>query len=57
MYLIEASEVCNKTKYFPVNWINAEHNFVLQEAEDYIRPLLQGPNSEEAIPNYYKIKK
>ncbi len=57
MFLIEASEVCNKTKYFPVNWINAEHNFVLQEAEDYIRPLLQGPNSEEAIPNYYKIKK
>lgn len=57
MFLIEASEVCNKTKYFPVNWINQDHNFVSQEAVDYIKPLLQFPNEEDAIPNYYKIKK
>lgn len=57
MFLIKASEVCNKTKYFPVDWINKEHNFVLPEAENYIEPLLHGPNKEDSIPNYYKIKK
>lgn len=57
MFLIEASEVCNKTKYFPVNWINEDHNFVSKEAEDYIKPLIQGPNKDSGIPDYYRVKK
>ncbi|WP_163194138.1 6-phosphofructokinase [Clostridium thermarum] len=60
-FLIDASEVCNKIKHFPLEWISASGNFVTAEAVEYLRPLIYGDNSIEinavGLPVYYSIDK
>lgn len=61
LFLIKASEVCNKIKHFPAGWINSEGNFITEEAISYIRPLIvceSGTgNNYIGIPSYYSIDK
>ncbi|MGN0612343.1 MAG: 6-phosphofructokinase [Porcipelethomonas sp.] len=44
---VNAREVANKEKKFPVEWINEQENNVLDEAIGYFLPLIQG---EVAVP-------
>ncbi|OOM76642.1 pyrophosphate--fructose 6-phosphate 1-phosphotransferase [Clostridium puniceum] len=39
--LIEADKVANNVKYFPLDWINPEGNFVTEEACAYFEPLIK----------------
>jgi len=58
--LVEPSKVANHVKYFPREWINKEGNWVTEEAENYISPLIQGtPNIpyENGLPKYAVLKK
>ncbi|WP_032120969.1 6-phosphofructokinase [Clostridium amazonitimonense] len=38
--LVEVSEVCNKVKYVPLDWIDNENSNVTEKMRDYIRPLI-----------------
>lgn len=38
----DISKIANKTKYFPIEWINKECNHVTDDALDYLSPLIQG---------------
>ena len=53
---VDVSEVANKVKYFPTEWINEEGNNVTQEAVDYCLPLIQGEQNfhmKNGIPAHY----
>lgn len=39
--LIEAEKVANNVRYFPIEWINEEGNFVTEEACAYLEPLIK----------------
>lgn len=39
--LVDTSKIANQVKYFPLEWINEEGNFVTEEAYDYLRPLIK----------------
>ncbi len=39
--LVEADKVANNVRYFPAEWINAEGNFVTEEACSYFEPLIK----------------
>ena len=39
--LVNANEVANNVRYFPVEWINEEGNFVTEEAYSYFEPLIK----------------
>ncbi len=52
--------VANAEKKVPLEWINAEHNFVTQEFIDYVLPLIQGEPErplEKSLPRYARLKK
>ena len=60
VFLIEASKVANKTKYFPLEWINESGNNLNKEVIDYIRPLIIGEahlTIENGLPKYTAIDK
>ncbi len=39
---ISVFDTANKEQYFPIEWINSEHNNVTDEALEYFMPLIQG---------------
>lgn len=39
---ISVFDTANKEQYFPIEWINSEHNNVTDEALEYFLPLIQG---------------
>ena len=61
-YLVEyitvpVSEVANKEKKIPLEWINEAGNDVKQELIDYLKPLIEGEvkvEYKEGIPNYIR---
>ncbi|MCD8322852.1 MAG: 6-phosphofructokinase [Oscillospiraceae bacterium] len=58
--LLPLSAVANAEKKVPLEWINAEGNFVTQEFIDYALPLIQGEPVrpvEQSLPRYAKLKK
>jgi 6-phosphofructokinase 1 len=61
LFLIKASEVCNKIKHFPKAWITEAGDFITEEAIQYIKPLIYGDTGIDseyaAIPSYYCIDK
>jgi len=53
--LVDADKVANNVKYFPVEWINSEGNFVTEEAYSYFEPLIKdlpNLNFEGNLPKY-----
>ena len=60
MELLPLTAVANYEKKIPLEWINAEQNFVTDEFIDYIMPLLQGEPDiprENSMPRYARLKK
>lgn len=58
--LVDITEVANKVKYFPKEWINEKHNNIKKEALEYLRPLILGNPSLEVkngLPNYTILHK
>lgn len=58
--LIDLDDVANKEKKIPMEWINAEQNFVGQPYIDYVRPLIEGEvkiRMENGIPRYARLQK
>lgn len=57
---VDVSEIANKIKYFPADWINPEGNHITREAIEYIRPLIMGEpslNLRSHLPAYVSIVK
>lgn len=55
---VNASEVANKSKLFPKEWINNQGNNVTVQALDYFLPLIQGEQSilmKNGMPAHFKI--
>lgn len=55
---VDVSEVANKEKKFPSEWINAEGNNVTDEAIEYFLPLIQGEVSipmQNGMPVHIKL--
>ncbi|EHJ01870.1 Diphosphate--fructose-6-phosphate 1-phosphotransferase [Clostridium sp. DL-VIII] len=53
--LVDADKIANNVKYFPVEWINKEGNFVTEEANTYFEPLIKdlpSLNYEGNLPKY-----
>ena len=60
MELLPLASVANFEKKIPLEWINAEHNFVTKELIDYVLPLIQGEPElplEQSLPRYARLKK
>ena len=60
MELLPLASVANFEKKIPLEWINAEHNFVTKELIDYVLPLIQGEPElplEHSLPRYARLKK
>jgi len=58
--LINLTDVANKEKKIPREWINEAGNGVKQEFIDYALPLIQGvsaPPQENGLPRFAKLKK
>jgi len=55
---VDANEIANKVKYFPLGWINSNGNNVTDEAVDYIMPLIQGEQDihyQNGVPIHFKL--
>ncbi|WP_026886199.1 6-phosphofructokinase [Clostridium beijerinckii] len=53
--LVDAEDVANNVKYFPIEWINKEGNFVTPEACSYFEPLIKDTPKlafEKNLPKY-----
>jgi ATP-dependent phosphofructokinase / diphosphate-dependent phosphofructokinase len=58
--LVDADKIANNVKYFPVEWINKEGNFVTKEANAYFEPLIKdlpNLNYEGNLPKYKVFNK
>ncbi|GAA0120743.1 MAG: 6-phosphofructokinase [Clostridium argentinense] len=58
-FVLHTSEVANKIKYFPKEWVNEEGNNVTVEAYNYTLPLIFGEPKlkyENGLPKYYTIR-
>ena len=58
--LLNLTDVANFEKKVPLEWINAEQNFVTKEFIDYALPLIQGEPKlpkEEGLPRFARLKK
>lgn len=56
---VETSQVANKVKYFPTEWINENGHDVTQEAIDYCLPLIQGEQNlqvRNGLPIQFVLK-
>jgi 6-phosphofructokinase 1 len=54
----DIADIANQVKYFPVEWITAEHNNVTNDALDYFLPLIQGEVETEylnGIPVHFRL--
>ncbi len=57
---VELSKVANVEKKVPLEWINAEHNFVTEEFIRYARPLIRGEvdvPTRDGLPDYRELEK
>lgn len=57
---VDISKIANKTKFFPVEWINEDCNHIKYEAIKYIEPLIQGIQeipTKNGLPLLTKITK
>lgn len=55
---ISVFDTANKEQYFPIEWINSEHNNVTDEALEYFLPLIQGETEtkmENGMPVHFVI--
>lgn len=55
---VDASDVANRVRYFPSEWINAQGNNVTDKAIRYILPLIQGEQDihyRNGIPMHFRI--
>ena len=53
-------DIANHIKYFPIEWISKEKNHVLEEAFNYISPLIMGEPDlvmENGLPKYIEFEK
>lgn len=53
-------DIANHIKYFPIEWITKEKNNVLEEAFNYISPLIMGQPDlvmENGLPKYIEFEK
>lgn len=53
--LVEADKIANNVKYFPVEWINEEGNFINESACSYFEPLIKDAPDltfEGSLPKY-----
>jgi len=58
--LINLSYAANTEKTVPLEWLNAQKNFMTNEFIDYALPLIQGdshPPYENGLPKFAKLKK
>ena len=58
--LVELSEVANKEKKIPLEWIDENGTGLKQEFIDYALPLIQGESSPpmvDGLPRFAKLKK
>ena len=58
--MVPLAGIANSEKTVPLEWINAERNFVTQDFIDYALPLIQGENTrliENGLPRFAKLKK
>ena len=58
--LLNLTDVANFEKKVPLEWINAEQNFVTKEFIDYALPLIQGEPKlpkEDGLPRFARLKK
>ena len=56
---VDVSEVANRVKYFPCEWINEQGNGVTQDAIDYCLPLIQGEQNiriKNGVPIHFVLK-
>ncbi|NLX90034.1 MAG: 6-phosphofructokinase [Firmicutes bacterium] len=57
---VELDRVANVEKKVPVEWINADHNFVNEKFIRYARPLIQGEvvvPTRDGLPDYRELEK
>lgn len=57
--LLPVSIIANKEKKVPIEWINAEKNYVTEEFIRYVRPLIQGDVNlvkKDGLPRYSVFK-
>lgn len=58
--LIDASNVANNVKYFPLEWINEEQNNINELALQYMSPLIEGTpefHMVNGLPNFITLNK
>jgi 6-phosphofructokinase 1 len=58
--LVEADKVANNVRYFPMEWINEEGNFVAEDAYHYFEPLIKDSPKlafEGNLPKYRVFNK
>lgn len=56
----DVNDIANFEKTVPLNWINEEGDYILDEILDYIRPLIQGeltPIMVDGLPAHLRFKK
>lgn len=56
---VDVREVANKVKYFPIEWINKNHNNVTEAAIEYCMPLIQGEQNfrmKNGLPQHYVLR-
>lgn len=57
---VDATEVANRVKYFPKEWISESGNDVTAEALEYFLPLIQGEQNfhmQNGMPKHFVLKK
>jgi len=57
--LVDLDKVANREKKIPMEWINENHNGLLQPLIDYVAPLIQGEMhapKENGLPRHAKLK-
>lgn len=56
--LVDVSEVCNREKKFPSEWITAQGSDIAEAFIDYALPLIQGesqPRYKDGLPEYMQL--
>lgn len=56
--LIDVSEVANKEKKFPINWITEDRNDITNEGIEYLKPLIAGEvniPTENGLPRFSRL--
>ena len=54
-FTIDADQVANYVKHFPTEWLLPDYKGITQEADDYLRPLIQGSPEyiyRDGVPAY-----